>query len=137
LPEKESKDFKVVHIDHAISPQPHTQMYLMHKYWARKPHNVVGEYIEHYSKKGEIVLDPFVGSGVTAIEALKHGRKAIAIDLNPMSTFITRMTLVPANLSEFKKAFEKIREEVKSEIENLYHTKCPNCGKKALILATI
>jgi len=69
--EKEGMNPKVVHIDHAISPQAHTPMYLMHKYWARKPHNVVREYIEHYSRKGEIVLDPFVGSGVTAIEAIK------------------------------------------------------------------
>jgi DNA modification methylase len=81
IKEKNSMNLKVVHIDHAISPQAHTPMYLMHKFWARKPHNVVGEYIEHYSKKGDIVLDPFVGSGVTAIEALKRGRKAIAIDL--------------------------------------------------------
>ncbi|MCJ7425197.1 site-specific DNA-methyltransferase [Candidatus Bathyarchaeota archaeon] len=87
MPERENGNHEFVHIDHAISPQAHTPMYLMHKYWARKPHNVVGEYIEHYSKKGEIVLDPFLGSGVTAIESLKRGRKAIAIDLDPLSTF--------------------------------------------------
>jgi len=109
----------------------------MHKYWARKPHNVVGEYIEHYSKKGEIVLDPFVGSGVTAIEALKRGRKAIAIDLDPISTFITRMTLTPIDLKSFKKSFEEIRRDVELQIEALYHTKCPVCGKRANILATI
>lgn len=33
------------------------------------------------TEKGDIVLDPFVGSGVTAIEALKRGRKALATDL--------------------------------------------------------
>ncbi|MFQ6062383.1 MAG: DNA methyltransferase, partial [Methanosarcinales archaeon] len=33
----------------------------MHKYWARKPHNVVAEYIKKYSEEGEIVLDPFCG----------------------------------------------------------------------------
>lgn len=109
----------------------------MHKYWARKPHNVVGEYVEHYSKKGEIVLDPFVGSGVTAIEALKRGRKAIAIDLDPISTFITRMTLTPIDLKSFKKSFEEIRRDVELQIEALYHTKCPVCGKRANILATI
>lgn len=64
----------------------------MHKYWARKPHSVVGEYIERYTQKGEFMLDPFIGSGVTAIEALKRGRKAIATNLDPIAIFITRMT---------------------------------------------
>jgi 16S rRNA G966 N2-methylase RsmD len=112
-------------------------MYLMHKYWARKPHNVVRGYIEHYSKKDEIVLDPFVGSGVTAIEALKCGRKAIAIDLDPISTFITKMTLMPVDLKLFKGSFEQIKQNAKTRIENLYRTKCPVCRKQANILATI
>jgi len=137
LTTEENNDPKVKHIDHAISPQAHTPMYLMHKFWARKPHNVVGEYIAHYSKKGEIVLDPFVGSGVTAIEALKCGRKAIAIDLNPVSTFITKMTLVPADLKEIMKAYEEIKEKVKHEINELYETRCPKCGKRALIICSI
>jgi DNA modification methylase len=123
---------KVVHIDHAISPQAHTPMYLMHKYWARKPHNVVGEYIEHYSKKGEIVLDPFVGSGVTAIEALKRGRKAIAIDVDPIATFITRMTLKPIDVKKFREAFKQIEKNVRKDVEKLYTTTCPECGKKCL-----
>ena len=92
----------------------------MHKYWARKPHNVVAEYIKHYSKKGDIVLDPFSGSGVTAIEAVKHGRKAVAIDLSPMSAFITRMTLIPVDLTDFKNEFDKIKEEIEPQIQNLY-----------------
>ncbi len=105
-------------------------MYLMHKYWARKPHNVVAKYIKCYSKKGEIVLDPFVGSGVTAIESLKWGRKAVATDLDPMSTFITRMTVLPINLETFKKQFVKIKKKVKKPIDSLYETTCSKCNKK-------
>lgn len=132
-----NNELKVVHIDHAISPQAHTPMYLMHKYWARKPHNVVGEYIEHYSKKGEIVLDPFVGSGVTAIEALKRGRKAIAIDLDPISTFITKMTLVPVDLKKVNKAYDEIKGNVRRKINQLYETSCPKCRKNALTICSI
>ena len=80
----------IEHIDYAIVAQPHTPMYLVHKYWARKPHNVVSEYIRRYSMPGEIVLDPFGGSGVTAMEAIKADRKAISVDLNPMSAFLIR-----------------------------------------------
>ncbi len=109
----------------------------MHKYWARKPHNVVSEYVKNYSKKGEIVLDPFSGSGVTAIEAIRAGRKAVAFDLNPMSIQITKMTAMPADISKIKSTFDEIKCKCKEDITNLYLTRCKKCSKPATILATI
>lgn len=35
------------------------------------------------SKTGETVLDPFIGTGATAIAAVKHGRHAVGIDRHP------------------------------------------------------
>lgn len=112
-------------------------MYVMHKYWARKPHNVVSEYIKNYSEPGQIVLDPFVGSGVTALEAVKLGRKAIGIDLNPMAIFISRMTGKPVDLDEIRGAFKQIADACKREIEGFYKTDCAKCGAPATVLATV
>jgi len=125
------------HIDYAIIAQAHTPMYLIHKYWARKPHNVVSEYIRRYSKEGEIVLDPFGGSGVTAMEAIKAGRKAISIDLNPMSAFIIENTLSRVSPREIEEEFRKIEIKLKDKINKLYETQCPKCNQKAIVLATI
>jgi DNA modification methylase len=116
-------------IDHAITPKTHPPMYYMHKYWARKPHNVVAKYIETYSLPNEIVMDPFSGSGVTPIESLKLGRRAVAVDLDPMSVFITRMTGVYVNIDEFENAFKLIKKTVKDKIYDLYKTRCNKCGK--------
>jgi len=117
-----------LHIDYAGIPKKHTSEYLMHKFWARKPYNVVSDYVKHYSKKGEIVLDPFCGSGVTAIEAIKGGRKAIAIDLDPLAVFVTRMTMLPVNLSKFEQAFKEIEHKVKDIINDFYRVKCQKCN---------
>lgn len=127
----------ILHINFAVPPKTHTSMYLMHKYWARKPHNVVGEYIEHYSREGDIVLDPFCGSGVTAIEALRRNRKAIATDLDPMAIFITRMTAIPIELDGFREAFEKIKRRVQRKIDSLYETVCSKCGTHVAAEAVI
>lgn len=46
--------------------------------------------ILRYSKEGELVLDQFVGSGTTLIEAEALNRKAIGFDINPVALSITR-----------------------------------------------
>ncbi len=128
---------EIRHIDYAIIAQPHTPMYLIHKYWARKPHNVVSQYIQRYSKPGEIVLDPFGGSGVTAMEAIKAGRKAVSLDLNPMSAFLVENTLSQVAPPEIEQEFRRIESKLKDKINDLYETKCPKCGKEATVLAAI
>lgn len=45
------------------------------------------------SDEGDIILDPFIGTGTTAIAAKKLGRKYIAIDIDPKYVEITRNKL--------------------------------------------
>lgn len=44
---------------------------------------IVNQLVRRYTKKGECVFDPFVGSGTSIIEAEKLGRRALGMDLNP------------------------------------------------------
>jgi DNA modification methylase len=46
------------------------------------------------------VLDPFCGSGGTAVSALLDGRKAIAIDRSPAATFIAKNHCTPVDPDE-------------------------------------
>lgn len=109
-------------------------MYSMHKYWARKPANVVREYIFTYAREGETVLDPFNGSGVTVLEALKLNRKAIGIDVDPTSMFITNATSIFIDIEDLKNTFEKIKKNIFVKINNYYLTKCSKCRKPAQII---
>lgn len=79
-------------------------------FFAKKPWPVVQEYIRHYSKPGDLVCDPFAGSGVTPVESLVLGRRAIAGDINPVARFITQMTAVsPVNLMQLQEAYDQVR----------------------------
>lgn len=48
-----------------------------------KPLAMVRHFIELHSSPGQIVLDPFMGSGTTGVAALETGRKFIGIELDP------------------------------------------------------
>jgi SAM-dependent methyltransferase len=117
-------------IDHGTIAKPHTPVYKMHRYFARRPYSVFSELIKHYSNPGSIILDPFCGGGVTIVEGLRLKRKVIGADINPMATFITRMEVMDVDLGELQKAFEEIEAKVKDEILELYMTKCPKCKKQ-------
>jgi DNA modification methylase len=80
-------------------------------YFTRQAWNVVAEYIKNFSQKGDVVLDPFGGSGVTAVEAVVNGRAAVHVDLNPLSIFITKALLSPVKREEHAECFSKIKEE--------------------------
>jgi hypothetical protein len=46
------------------------------------------------------VLDPFVGGGTTAVEALAEGRRVLAIDVSPLACLLTRARTTPLIDSE-------------------------------------
>ncbi|MCC5944398.1 MAG: type I restriction enzyme HsdR N-terminal domain-containing protein [Bernardetiaceae bacterium] len=83
----------------------------VHGYFTKQAWNVVQEYILNFSKAGDVVLDPFGGSGVTAVEALVTDRKGIHLDLNPMSVFMVDALTAPVKIAELKKSFEYIKEK--------------------------
>lgn len=50
--------------------------YRIHKYWGKKPGNVVAAYIERFSEPGALVLDPFAGSGIASPSPSSPGAAA-------------------------------------------------------------
>ena len=49
----------------------------------QKPVEVMAWIIENYTLPGDTILDPFLGSGTTAVAALKTGRNFIGIEIDP------------------------------------------------------
>lgn len=64
---------------------------LFNKYPTRYISAVPRFAINAYSKAGETVLDPFCGSGTTAIEAMLLGRNAISIDIDPFARLLIKV----------------------------------------------
>jgi hypothetical protein len=126
----------------ALISKTHPAEYLIHKYWARKPHNILGQYINGFFKKGDLLLDPFCGSGVFLAEAKKKEIDCIGFDINPIACLLSEVTVNPGNVNDFRIEAEKIIEYAKNKYQNWYSidgkpirylvheiiSKCLDCG---------
>jgi 16S rRNA G966 N2-methylase RsmD len=117
------EQIKVVDIPIPADRQGAKRHYGVHPYFTRRPYNVVQKYIQHYSTEGDRVLDPFGGSGVTAIEAFLANRVGIQNDLNPLANFIATgiWELSSGNLVDYAAGLRSI---------------CESCERRVLALDT-
>jgi DNA modification methylase len=65
----------------------------IHPYPAKFIPQIPRTIVDMLTQRGDTVLDPFGGSGTTAVEAARSGRPAISIDANPLSELIGRAKL--------------------------------------------
>jgi len=49
----------------------------------QKPISVMEKFISYWSNKNDIIIDPFLGSGTTAVACKELGRRYIGIEINP------------------------------------------------------
>jgi len=57
------------------------------------PESIIEEFIKLLTKPKDVVLDPFIGSGTTAIAAKQLNRHFVGIDINPAYVYITEERL--------------------------------------------
>jgi len=120
LPKIVNNLIDVKSIDH---DRRYSKLAKLHKYWSRKPWFVIDQYVNKYSKKGHLVLDPFCGSGIIGLQSVLAGRKFIGYDLNPFAVFLAQNSLDIAHDSDsFDEEFAKIEKAVSEKIMKLYKT---------------
>ncbi len=116
-------------------------VYNAHSYHTKVPPRSIVPYILHYTQPGDVVLDPFCGSGMTGVAAqmcvepptdiissypeLKDRvgpRACILNDLSPAACHIAYNYNTPVDVPALKREFERIRTAVNDEFEWLYGT---------------
>ena len=58
-----------------------------------KNKDIIEHLITNYSKEGDVILDPFLGSGTTTVACKKLNRKFIGIEINPDYVKIAKQRL--------------------------------------------
>ena len=74
-----------------VKPPPREKGVLLHP--AKFPEPLIAQFIEDFSKPGDIVLDPMAGTGSALVAARTTGRRSAGIEINPSFVKIIRRRL--------------------------------------------
>lgn len=102
-------------LNYALVEDVRPPIYTAMKYWGKKPHNIWRAYIENYTPENGLYLDPFAGSAISVFEAIKANKKAIAFDLNPLTSFIIEVFSIPFDKDNFKAEVNTILAKIESD----------------------
>lgn len=133
-----------------------TALYTAHSYHTKVPPEAIRPFIEHFTKPGDVVLDPFCGSGMTGVAAAMAGRQAILNDLSPAAAHLAWNHTHPCDPAALEKAFGRLESRVGEQIAPLYATRdelgraaeirwtlwstqhrCPRCETEFLLWSTM
>ena len=85
----------------------------IHPYLGKFVPQIVDFFLERYFRKGSFVLDPFVGSGTTVIEANTHSMNSAGIDVSEFNILLCKVKISEYDLQLLKYEFKDIVRRVK------------------------
>lgn len=89
----------------------------LHEYKGKFNPQMARALINVFGTAADVVIDPFSGSGTTAVEALRLGKAAVGLDMNPLAAWMTSVkgrVITHEDPAELAKQFEKLRDLVRN-----------------------
>lgn len=102
--------------------------YQAHSYHTKVPPESITPFIEHFTKPGEVILDPFCGSGMTGVAALLAGRNVILNDLSPAAAHLAWNHTHACDPDLLEARFAVIEAALGEQFRSLYTTRHPSGG---------
>jgi hypothetical protein len=123
-----------------------TPAYNTHSYPTKVPAEAIEPFLRHHTRRGDLVLDPFCGSGMTGLAARRVGRRVVLNDLGFGATHLAHNLVAPCDPQALRDAADAVlasvspeftqwftttgRDRKPAEIEWVLHSEvlaCPHC----------
>lgn len=118
-----------------VTPSKHNPMYDASMYWSQKAYNIADKLIELFTKKGDVVFDPFLGSGVTLIESISNNlsRRAVGCEINEEPVFLINTALKIRKLKSTQNLLEQFIKQLDNIESKYYKVICEECQSEGTI----
>jgi DNA modification methylase len=87
----------------------------IHRYPAKFIPQIPRFCIEGYSKEGDTVLDPFMGSGTTLLESFITGRHSLGVDIHPLARLIAKVKVTPVDPRRLEAMGDTLLAEIRAD----------------------
>jgi DNA modification methylase len=87
-----------------------------HSFPAKFPPQIPQLFISELTQPGDVVLDPMVGSGTSALEAYLAGRRTIGFDIDPLAQRIANVKTKPLEKERVKEVGIKIIKQARIQL---------------------
>ncbi|MCS7300604.1 MAG: site-specific DNA-methyltransferase [Fimbriimonadales bacterium] len=97
-----------------------------HRYPAKFIPQLVARLIQEYSSEGGLVVDPFMGSGTTLVEAKLLRRPSVGVDINPVARLIAQAKTQAIEPGLLTRAVAQLREAIPDPAQPTLFRDTPN-----------
>lgn len=118
-----------------VSGQRNTAFYNAHSYHTKVPPEAIAPFIKHFSRPGDVVLDPFCGTGMTGVAAQLAQRRAVLSDLSVVATHLAYNHTRPCDPTTLQEVFDEIARDLHDEFRELYA--CTDGKERGYLLYTL
>ena len=112
-------------------------VYNCHAYLTKMPIGAIQPFIDSFTQPGELVVDPFAGSGTTGLAALTLGRRARLSDISVLGRHLATGYLTDAREGEVRAAAAQAVASARKALGALYMTKRASDGARVEMIRTI
>ncbi|MBN1658979.1 MAG: hypothetical protein JXA93_11280 [Anaerolineae bacterium] len=102
------------------------------------PAGVAPAYVRAYTRPGDLVLIPYCQDTAAVRDVVAEGRRAVALNFDPLMVLLTRASLAPPSRRELDAAITRLGDSPKQGLplrrylDRLYATTCPACLRPAI-----
>jgi DNA modification methylase len=87
----------------------------IHRYPAKFIPQIPRFCLESFSKVGDDVLDPFMGSGTTLLESYIMGRNSYGVDIHPLARLIAKVKITPVDPNHLESLSEQLLARIRAD----------------------
>jgi DNA modification methylase len=102
----------------------------LHWHPCRFPSQIPAVVIGRFTAPGDAILDPFVGSGTTVVEAQRLGRPSVGVDVNPIACLVTRAKTLNLEAREISQFLRSARTRLLTQWDRIESSLAPASVQK-------